>query len=791
VSIATKRILAAVMPVVLAAVAFVVGDAIVVQKYLGAVQEELVQSTRSLRGTVLNVRADMQRRINAAANTLSSSPTLGPEAVRSALAEHELASARGWVISTHDGAVIAESGETLGGQLGTRSDILFDVSREIGGGSDLAVDAAGVYVKAYGAVGRNESSVEGVPAADGGSDLFLGVVVPAEPMIDAAASDLLSAGAGYAFYAPEESRFGNTGFTDASLQRESRFFDRITAAKATGFQTVRVGNNQQLVAATPVFDFEQWEVLGFVMASRDKAETMAAVRGSRITFWVIGLVAFGIALVGMSRILQLVRTAPPRVFQSSEQRRRIRAQMALLGALVVAPTALGLGWAMVRSNADTAMVMSRPINAATKVGQDLVERLSEGDDESLGATLSLMQQVTGAHYTFLRDDGSRVSTLREERAEFDVGDMDVWSRTDGIRSGVIRINYVIHRVSAIPASELGGELYVTVEDTPYQNSLVSNNAKIVAIIIVMVLMVTVAVWIVSSVHRERTFRLAIAGFLFITPALVILLWWAIGPLLFSVFLTFHRWSIINPAKPFVGFANYVRLFNDRLWWQSVVNTGYYALHIPIAMVVSLAVAMAMNRDMRGITVFRTIYYLPTVNSLVVTALMWKLIFNPEFGLLNYLLSLVGLPGSAWLSHPTTAMPSIMLVTIWFAIGGQMILFLAGLKSIPKTYYEVADIDGTPALAKFWHITLPLLRPTLLFVLITSTIGSFQVFTQVYMLTQGGPAGSTDVAMYRLYTEAWYNLRMGYGATQALTLSVIIFIFTAFQFRFFSREIKYS
>ena len=171
--------------------------------------------------------------------------------------------------------------------------------------------------------------------------------------------------------------------------------------------------------------------------------------------------------------------------------------------------------------------------------------------------------------------------------------------------------------------------------------------------------------------------------------------------------------------------------------------------------------------------------------------MWRLLFNPEFGLLNFLLAKLGLPGLAWLSHPSTAMPSIMLVTVWFTIGGQMILFLAGLKNIPKTYYEAAEIDGSTPLHKFWYITFPLLRPTLLFILITSTIGSFQVFTQVYMLTEGGPAGSTDVAMYRIYSEAWYNLRMGYGATEAWTLCLVIFAFTALQFRFFNRELKYA
>lgn len=784
-TVRSKRILAAAAPILLAAIAFLIGDAIVVRKYVGSVQQELEQATGSLRGDLLDLRRDVEQQLMVAAAE-------GPEAVDAALGGAGLGGAHGWVISTPEGVVITESGQTLSGTLGTRGDVLFDVTREQRSGSDLTVGDGTLMVRAYARIGHAPGD-DSTPA-DAATQAFLGVLLPAADRFTRSAGRLLGEEIDYAFYVPGETYAGDPSLSVELLAEEARFFDRITASKSTGFRRMGGGGGDRFVAAAPVFDFEQWEIHGFVLASRPAGAALSAIRGSRIAYLVVAILAIAIATLGMSRLVQLIEAAPPRVFQSSEQRRRLSAQMLLLGALVVVPSAFGIGWAMVRSNADTATVMSRPIGAVATIAGDLSERAVAVDattDEELDSLFSEMQHVTGAHYTLVRGDGGRVSTLREERAQFPVSAVEVWKEQDGVRTGVVRINYVVHRVAIIPAPELGGTLYATVEDTPYQNLLASSNAKLLTIVVVLILVVTASVWVVSSVHRERTFRLALAGFLFITPALVILLWWAVGPLLFSLFLTFHRWSIINPAKPFVGFANYIRMFNDELWWQSLVNTGYYALHIPVAMIVSLLVAMAMNRDMRGITVFRTIFYLPTVNSLVVTALMWKLIFNPEFGLLNYLLSLVGLPGLSWLSHPATAMPSIMLVSIWFAIGGQMILFLAGLKSIPKTYYEVADIDGTPGFAKFWYITLPLLRPTLLFVLITSTIASFQVFTQVYMLTQGGPAGSTDVAMYRLYTEAWYNLRMGYGATQAFTLSVIIFLFTAFQFRFFSREIKYS
>ena len=264
-----------------------------------------------------------------------------------------------------------------------------------------------------------------------------------------------------------------------------------------------------------------------------------------------------------------------------------------------------------------------------------------------------------------------------------------------------------------------------------------------------------------------------------------------GPALFAAYLSFHKWSVLSPAKPFVGLHNYRQIWGDTVFWNAMWNTVIYVLQIPLGIALALALALALNRPLKGIRYLRTIYYMPAVTSVVVVSLMWKLLYNKDLGIFNYLLDFVGLGPYGFLQSTSGAMPSIMGMAVWLGLGARMLLFLAGLQSIPNDFYEAADVDGAGRWNKFLHITIPLLAPTTFFVFITSVIGSFQVFGPVYVLTQGGPAGATDVAVHRIYFEAWQNLRFGYASAETVILFAILFAVTVIQFRYFGRNVSYG
>jgi multiple sugar transport system permease protein len=201
------------------------------------------------------------------------------------------------------------------------------------------------------------------------------------------------------------------------------------------------------------------------------------------------------------------------------------------------------------------------------------------------------------------------------------------------------------------------------------------------------------------------------------------------------------------------------------------------------MAVALGLALLMNRKIPGVRVLRAIFFLPYITSFVAISLVWRWMFQPDVGLLNGLLGLLRIPPQPWLSSPATALPSLMLMSIWMYAGYMMIIFLAGLQSIPEPLYESARIDGANAWQRFRHITIPMLRPTTLFLLVTMVIFMFQVFTAVYVMTEGGPLHATDVIVYHIYRNAWEYLRMGYASAMAWVLFAIVFVITLVQFRF--------
>lgn len=284
---------------------------------------------------------------------------------------------------------------------------------------------------------------------------------------------------------------------------------------------------------------------------------------------------------------------------------------------------------------------------------------------------------------------------------------------------------------------------------------------------------------------------AVTAIGFLTPSLLHLTVFVFTPIVFAAFLSLHRWDVVVPDKPFVGLGNFGEMMNDPNFSNALKNTFVYILNVPIGMVISLAIALIMNQRLKGVAFLRALYFLPSVTSFVAIALVWMWIYHPTFGVANFFLGLVGLQPIQWLNSPQTAMISVIIFSVWLGLGYQMVVFLAGLQGVPEELHDAARIDGANHWQRFWRVTLPLLKPTTFFVLVTSLIGSFQVFTSIYVMTAGGPIRSTDVIVYHIYQAAWEELRMGYASAMSWVLFVIIVIATWIQFRLIGREVEYG
>ncbi len=272
------------------------------------------------------------------------------------------------------------------------------------------------------------------------------------------------------------------------------------------------------------------------------------------------------------------------------------------------------------------------------------------------------------------------------------------------------------------------------------------------------------------------------GYLFILPSFLHLLAFVFIPLVFSFYLSFTDWHGPNlQSANFIGLDNYDFLMGDRRFWNAMGNSAKYTIMaVPLGMAISLIIALVMNQKLRGVYIFRTLFFMPVISSWVAVSVIWITLLDPNVGIVNYVLSQLGLPGVNWLGDTATALPSLVLITIWKGAGFQMVIWLAGLQAIPQELYEAAAIDGANRWQNFWRITLPLLRPTTFFLAVTGVIGSFQVFSPVYVITRGGPLDSTDVAVYRIYLRAFQEFDMGYAASQAWVLFAVIFVLTVLQ-----------
>jgi len=285
-------------------------------------------------------------------------------------------------------------------------------------------------------------------------------------------------------------------------------------------------------------------------------------------------------------------------------------------------------------------------------------------------------------------------------------------------------------------------------------------------------------WITSLRGKE-----AIAFYIFILPWLIGFVVFTLGPIIASLGLSFVNYDIITPPQ-FVGLNNFTELFSDQLFYTSMWNTLYIViLAVPLQMITSFLIAVLLNQKVRGLPAYRTAYYIPSIVPAVASAALWLYVLEPEWGLLNGFLSLFGIQGPGWLASEIWSKPSIILLIVW-ASGGTMIIFLAGLQNIAKEYYEAAEIDGAGALRKFQYITLPLMTPTIFFNLVMGIIGTFQVFSVVFVLTDGmgGPVNSTLVYLIYIYRNAFNYLRMGYASSMAWVLFVIVLILTLIQFQ---------
>jgi len=284
--------------------------------------------------------------------------------------------------------------------------------------------------------------------------------------------------------------------------------------------------------------------------------------------------------------------------------------------------------------------------------------------------------------------------------------------------------------------------------------------------------------------------------LFLLPNLIGFLVFHLGPVLASAGLSLFRWDLLGTAQ-FVGLSNYVTyLFGTDvtgyLFRKCAVNTLYYGvLVIPGAIGVSLGLALLANQRVAGVKLFRTIYFIPVVSSMVAVAMAFRWLYSYDWGIINFFLSSVGLPRVHWLGDAKIALPSVALLTGWKGAGYNMVIFLAGLQGIPVALYEAARIDGAGAWRSFRHITLPLLTPTIFFVLIMSTISSFQAFDVIYIMTQGGPANSTMVYNYLVYLTAFRFLRFGDASALAYMLLVAIFSLSLAQWRTMGRRVQYE
>ncbi|HTX00120.1 MAG TPA: sugar ABC transporter permease [Acidimicrobiales bacterium] len=283
-------------------------------------------------------------------------------------------------------------------------------------------------------------------------------------------------------------------------------------------------------------------------------------------------------------------------------------------------------------------------------------------------------------------------------------------------------------------------------------------------------------------------RRAVTAYAFLAPAMSILFVFVIWPIIDVFWQSLHNTTFLPPASAYSGLTNFRGLFDDPQFWTDLRTTAIYTVvTVPLTMAAALAAALGLRRNNLASRMLRTVYFLPALSSLAVMGLIWGYLLTPNIGVLDYWLHGLGISQPDWLGTTTWALPSVIAVGVWVSLGYDMVIFVAGRQGIPEEYYEAARIDGATGWQQFRHVTLPLLAPTTMFVLVTSVIGAFQAFDQIYVMTTGGPLYSTETLVIYMYRYAFENFEIGYGCAVAVVLFVIVLAFTAVEVRMFRRS----
>ncbi len=286
-------------------------------------------------------------------------------------------------------------------------------------------------------------------------------------------------------------------------------------------------------------------------------------------------------------------------------------------------------------------------------------------------------------------------------------------------------------------------------------------------------------------------RNSVMGWVMISPILVGIALFAVLPVLFSFYISFHEWDMLHEQQ-WVGAANYVKIFGDKMLGVISKNTFTYCIiAIPGAIFFGLLLALAMNAKIKGVALYRTAFFMPNITTTVAVCIVWSWLYNKDYGLFNNILNMLGFDSIKWITSKKMAMPSIAIMSIWQAMGYDMILLTAGLKGIDETYYEAAQIDGANGWQSFWKITLPMLTPTLFFLVVTHCVSYIQMFDAAFIMTEGGPGHATRTFAMQIYNTAFEYFRMGEAASYAWVLFAIVFVITVIQFKLQDKWVNYD
>jgi multiple sugar transport system permease protein len=298
----------------------------------------------------------------------------------------------------------------------------------------------------------------------------------------------------------------------------------------------------------------------------------------------------------------------------------------------------------------------------------------------------------------------------------------------------------------------------------------------------------------KKVWTKKKKKEALWGLFFVAPFIIGFVIFMLGPMLFSFYGSFTNYDLTSQMD-FIGLDNFRRMFTqDELFWTSLYNTAYYVIfNVPLTTIGSMLLAVLLNRQIRGISVFRTIFYLPAVLSGVAVYVLWMQLLSPSTGLVNTILALFGIDGPAWLFDPQWTKPALILMKLW-SVGGSMLLYLATLQNVPKQLYESAQIDGANSLQRFRHITIPMITPIIFYDLVTSTIGAFQIFQEAYVMTESGTAGPANSLLFynfHMWNKAFVAFDMGYAMAMSMFLFFIVLVLTFINMKLAPRWVHYG